>query len=55
MAAITNIVMKFEPMIKKPRVANHTFFAVFIFSRIDSVTYINSTVIQHLKDLFIKN
>ena len=43
MAAITNITLKFESMIKKPLMASHTFFAVVTFA----FAYINSIVIQH--------
>ena len=45
MKAITNRILKFELMIKKSIVTNHT-FVVAIFSRISSFTYINSIVIQ---------
>ena len=40
--------LNFESMIKKLIVANHAFFTSITFSGINSLTYINSTVIQHL-------
>ena len=45
---ITHIVLKFEFIIKKPIVENHTFFAVVTFSKINSFAYIHSMVVQHL-------
>ena len=47
-AAITYRILKFEPMITKPIVANQKLFAVVTFSNINSSTYINSILIQHL-------
>ena len=48
MTTITNIILKFEPMTKKPLVTNHAFFTSITFSRIDSSAYINSIVKQYL-------
>ena len=48
MAPIIYKILKFEPLIKKLTVTNHTFFAVVTFSRINSFAYIDSAVIQHL-------
>ena len=39
---------KVETMFKKPIVTSHAFFTAITFSRINSFTYINSTVIQDL-------
>ena len=47
--------LKFESMIEKLIMANYTFFTAINFSRINSFAYINSIVMQHLKDLFVKN
>ena len=38
MATITNRMLKFKPMIKKPIMADNTFFTVITFSRINSFT-----------------
>ena len=46
MATIAYKVLKFEPIIKKPIVANHTFFTAITFQRINSFAYINSILIQ---------
>ena len=48
MTTIVNIILKFESMIKKPLIANHAFFAVVTFSKINSFAHINSIVIQRL-------
>ena len=48
MTTITYIILKVESMIKKPIMTNHTFFAVVTFSKINSFTYINSILIEHL-------
>ena len=48
MTTIKDRIFKFEPIIEKPIVANHTFFTDITFSRINSFTYINSIVIQQL-------
>ena len=48
MATIAYRILKFEFMIKKPIVENHAFFTSITFSKINSFTYINSIVIQHL-------
>ena len=45
---IANRILKFKPMIKKPIMTNHTFFAVVTFSKISSFADINSIVIQCL-------
>ena len=37
----------FKSMIKKPVAINHTLFYAVTFSRINSLAYINSTIIQH--------
>ena len=46
--ALKYIALKFESMIKNPKLTNHTFFAVVIFSKIISFNDINSIVLQHL-------
>ena len=46
--AITNMILKFKPMIKKTIMKNYTFFAVFTFSKINSFAYINSIIMQDL-------
>ena len=46
MATITNMILKFKPMVKKPKVTNHAFFTLITFSWIISFTYINSIVIH---------
>ena len=48
MVTIAFRILKFESMIKKPIVTNHTFFISITFSRINLFSYINSIVIQHL-------
>ena len=48
MTTITYIILKFESVIKKPIVANHVFFAVVTFNKINYFASINSMVIQHL-------
>ena len=48
MATITYRTFKFKSMIKKSIVTNRAFFTYITFGRIDSFSYINSTVIQHL-------
>ena len=48
MTLITNMILTFEPMIKKSIVTNHTLFALVAFSRINLFAYINSIVIQRL-------
>ena len=48
MTTIAYRIFKFESVIKKSIVTNHTFFAVVTFSKINSFAYINSIVIQHL-------
>ena len=48
MTTITDRILKFEPIIKKPIVANYKFLTVITFSRI------NSTVTQHLLNPFIE-
>ena len=48
MATIAYRISEFESVIKKPIMANYAFFAVVTFSKINSFTYINSIVIQHL-------
>ena len=53
MTTITYEILNFEPMIKKPIVANYTFFPAVTFININSFTYINSIVIQYLKNSFI--
>ena len=40
--ALKCIALKFESMIKKPKLTNHTFFAVVIFSKIILFNDINS-------------
>ena len=47
-------ILKLESMIKNSIIANHTFFTFITFSRINSSSYINPIVIQHLQDLFFK-
>ena len=37
----------FKSMIKKPVATNHILLYIVTFSRINSLAYINSTVIQH--------
>ena len=50
------IILKFESIIKKPIVANHTFFTSIAFSKINSFAYINSIVIRNLqKDFYQVN
>ena len=51
MTTIAYIILKVESMIKKPIMTNHTFFAVVTFSKINSFTYINSIVIEHLYNI----
>ena len=53
MTTITYEILNFEPMIKKPIVTNYTFFPAVTFININSFTYINSIVIQYLKNSFI--
>ena len=48
MTTITYIILKVESMIKKPIVANHTFFAVVTFNKISSFAYINSIIIAFI-------
>ena len=48
MTGIAYKILKFESMIRKPIMENHTFFAFVTSSKTNSFTYINSTVIQHL-------
>ena len=48
MTAITKRILIFRPMIKNLIVADHAFFAIVTFNRINSFTYINSIVIQKL-------
>ena len=43
---IAKEILKFNPMIKKSTVTNHTFFAVVTFSRTNHLAYINSIVID---------
>ena len=47
MANAMNRFLNFKSMIKIPIAANSTFFTVFTFSKISSITLINSIVIQH--------
>ena len=54
MTTITNGIFKFEPVIKKPIVANYTFLTAITFSNISSFVCINSNVIQDLQNPFIK-
>ena len=49
MAIIAYRIFKLEFMIKKPSVANHTFFNSITFSRINPFAYINFIVIQYCK------
>ena len=46
--------LEIEPTIKKPIVANHTFFAIVTFSKINSFACINSIATKHLQNPFIK-
>ena len=55
MTTITDRILKFKPMIKKSIAAKHKFFVAVTFSRINSIAYINSIIIQHLQNPFIKN
>ena len=48
MTTIGYRILKFVSMIKKTIIANDTFFAFVTFSKISSLAYINSIVIQHL-------
>ena len=48
MAIMAYRILKFEPMIKKRIVINHTYFAVVTFSRINCFAYFDSIVLQHL-------
>ena len=49
MVTITYRILKFEsPMIKKPKAANHAFFTLITFRKINSFAYINSILTQHL-------
>ena len=48
MTTIANIILKFEPMTKKPIVENHTFFTVITLITINSFADINSIAIQSL-------
>ena len=48
MTTIAYRILKFKPMIKKPIVAYHAFFAVATFSKVSYFAYINFIVIQHL-------
>ena len=48
MTTVTDRMLKFKRIIKKPIVANIKFFTDVTFSRIISFAYINSFVIQHL-------
>ena len=48
MTTIAYRILKFESMIKKAVMANHTLFGVVTFSNINSFAYINSIVTQHL-------
>ena len=45
MGNITNVALKFEPMIEKRTMANHAFFAVANFRKINSFAYIDSIII----------
>ena len=45
---IAHRILKFEPMVKKPKVAYHAFLTSITFSRINSFAFINSIVTQHL-------
>ena len=47
MTAIANIMLKFQPILKKTIMTNHTFFAVVTFRKISYFAYTNSIVIQH--------
>ena len=48
MKNITSKILKFKPVIEKPLVKHHIFFAVITFSNINFFAYINSFVIQNL-------
>ena len=48
MRAITYRILKFESMIEKPIVENHTLFAVITFSKVGSFPYINFIVITFI-------
>ena len=48
MTTIANRILKFESMITKTIMANHTFYAVAAFSKINFFTYISLAVIQRL-------
>ena len=47
-------ILKFNPMMKKSTVTNHTFFALVTFSRTNYFAYINSIVILPSQNLFIR-
>ena len=44
MTTITDRILKFKPMIQRAIAANHTFFIVITFGRINSLVYINFIV-----------
>ena len=48
MATNTYRILKFEPMIKKVIVTNHTLFDAVTFRNISSFAYIDSIVIENL-------
>ena len=48
MVTISYRILKFEPMIKEAIVTNQAFFTAITVSKINSFTYIDSIVIQHL-------
>ena len=48
MTSIAYRILKFESMIKKSILANHIFFTVATFIRIDSFSYVNSIVTENL-------
>ena len=48
MRTIADRIMKFESIIKKTIFSSHAFFAFVTFNNMNSITYINSIVIQHL-------
>ena len=48
MTTITNRILTFKPMIKKPLVINHTFFTATTFSKFNFSFYIYSIATQHL-------
>ena len=48
MRTIADRIMKFESIIKKTIFSSHAFFAFGTFNNMNSITYINSIVIQHL-------